>query len=296
MRNTSGMLQTSISPKVQATTVISMAITLVIGLTFPPAVLGIWLGILASVILGCVLTRVELQGLEAIPKGMGDLLTLARDVELTDTDEQFRQSLLKIQNFRDPIFRRLATIRMEQMKADLQTLAQRKVVFQSTESWRVAYEEVLRSPGLHTYLSVAHVESQHYWQDGPGQSSTRLNLELHDAGQITVERTVIVAGHLWPEDQLLPLEPVLTWIDEQHRYGIWLRLVRETALSSEPELISDFGIYGNRAVGMQQLDAAGRTIRFVLSFDSDDLKRAEQWWNRLAVFSISYRDLLDRSH
>jgi flagellar biosynthesis protein FliQ len=90
MRNTSGMLQTSISPKVQATTVISMAITLVIGLTLPLVVLAIWLGILASVILGCLLTQVESRAREVIPKAMGDLLTLARDVELTDTDEQFR--------------------------------------------------------------------------------------------------------------------------------------------------------------------------------------------------------------
>ena len=66
---------------------------------------------------------------------------------------------------------------------------------------------------------------------------------------------------------MFPADPIHDWVEEQHRYGIWLLLIRESTLEAEPDLISDFGIYGSRAVGMQLLDPAGRTKRFVLSFD-----------------------------
>ena len=69
----------------------------------------------------------------------------------------------------------------------------------------------------------------------------------------------------------------------------------ESQLAGERELVSDFGIYGSRAVGMQMADAAGRTIRFELSFDFERVKQAESIWERLQVFATSYRDLLDRS-
>ncbi|MEZ6077693.1 MAG: hypothetical protein R3C56_19105 [Pirellulaceae bacterium] len=66
------------------------------------------------------------------------------------------------------------------------TLSAGTIEYSSTESGRVAYEQLLRSPGLHLYRSVAYVEP-HYWQDGPGQQSTRLNLELHDSRSISIE-------------------------------------------------------------------------------------------------------------
>ena len=34
-----------------------------------------------------------------------------------------------------------------------------------------------------------------------------------------------------------------------------------------PDLLADFGIYGDRAVGTQELDEQSRTVRFTLSFD-----------------------------
>ena len=43
-------------------------------------------------------------------------------------------------------------------------------------------------------------------------------------------------------------------------------------------------------------DPAGRTIRFVLNFNFDKVQEAEVKWNRLAVYAVSFRDLLDRQH
>ena len=195
-----------------------------------------------------------------------------------------------------PDFRSLALQRLKSIIEQSALMGAATVEFPSTESWRVVYEELLRSPGLHLYRSVSYIETPHYWQDGPGQQSTRLNLELHDARVVSIERIAIIADHLWPDDSLFPMEPIHSWLDEQHRHGIWLRLLRESAVGADTELLNDFGIYGNRAVGMQLADPAGRTIRFILSFDFEKLRQAEDQWSRLAVYSISYKHLLDQKH
>jgi len=56
----------------------------------------------------------------------------------------------------------------------------------------------------------------------------------------------------------IPLDPLHAWIDEQHQHGIALKLVGYSAIASEPGLTADVGIYGNRAVGYQELDDHSR--------------------------------------
>ncbi len=84
------------------------------------------------------------------------------------------------------------------------------------------------------------------------------------------------------------------WIDDQHRHGICVKLVRQSVLAEEADLIVDMGIYGSRAVGFQEIDEHGRTVRFTLSFGFSEVLAAEQRWERLSVYSISYQKLLDR--
>ena len=55
---------------------------------------------------------------------------------------------------------------------------------------------------------------------------------------------VILADDLWPTDSDLPVELLRQWIHEQSVHGIWIRLVRESALRKEPDLVCDMGIYG----------------------------------------------------
>lgn len=206
------------------------------------------------------------------------------------------ETLERVAQQRDPIFRRLANQRLKGLIEQSSRMGAATVEFPSTESWRVVYEELLRSPGLHRYRSVAYIESAHYWQDGPGQQSTHLNLELQDACVVNIERIAIIADHLWQDDALFPVDPIHSWLDEQHRHGIRVRVLRESDVGTDTDLLNDFGIYGNRAVGMQLVDPTGRTIRFVLSFDFEKLRQAESHWSRLSVFSISYAELLDRQH
>lgn len=290
--------------KVSLSTARSIQVAIVLG------VLGVLLAALAPLTVSIAYQTVLLGGLfsltlalanrlrstEEQPRLMKLLLELSRDPEISGMHESLAEALNHIANQGDPIFRRLALQRLQTIGDQCSVIGKATIEFTSTESWRVVYEELLRSPGLHLYRSVAYIESPHYWQDGPGQQSTKLNLELQDQGIISIERTAIIADHLWPDTSLFPIEPLHSWLDEQHRHGIWIRLLRESDVGSESDLLTDFGIYGNRAIGMQSADPSGRTIRFVLSFDFEKLRQAESQWGRLAVYAISYRELLDQKH
>src|SRR3569832_49559 len=83
------------------------------------------------------------------------------------------------------------------------------------------------------------------------------------------------------------------WIHEQHHHGLLVRVVRESALIQEPDLIADIGLYGTRALGIQELDAECRTVRFTLTFDFDQLAAAEDRWKRLNVYAAPYVSLLN---
>ncbi len=277
--------------------IVCAAVTLILWLFAPDSWLIGFVGLLVSAVLAiCIWMLCQRSNDGTRADIFSALLALASEKELSDVHEQLVEALCNVAERKDDIYCSLAKQQLQSIVDDSVALGDGRIEFQSTESWRLVYEQLLRSPGLHLYRSVAHVETPHYWQDGPGQQSTQLNLELQDAGTLSVERTVIIADHLWTEDSTFPCDPIHSWVDEQHRHGIWLRLLRESSVQSEPELLSDYGIYGNRAVGMQRLDVSGRTVRFVLSFDFEDVQRAEKSWERLAVYATSYRDLLDQKH
>jgi hypothetical protein len=272
-------------------------LTLAVWAFAPTPVLIGFLCLLVSAVVGLLFhLLIVVRSRPQQPELLQLLLDLASDDELASIHSSLAQALKDVARQKDPIFRELAMSRLETIVADCQVLGNGTVEFTSTESWRVVYEALLRSPGLHLYRSVAYIETAHYWQDGPGRQSTQLNLELHDAGVISIERTAVIADHLWPDDELFPCDPLHSWLDQQHRYGIWLRLVRESALENDTDLLCDYGIYGSRAVGLQTADPAGRTIRFVLDFNFEKVQEAERNWNRLAVYATSYRDLLDQQH
>jgi hypothetical protein len=276
----------------------ALSVVVVVLATFAPlSVLLGFVGLLTCTLLALAsATHFSLKASRPQPRSLEILLRLAHDPEISKIHLEVAEALEQIAQQRDPIYRRLALQRLHSIAEQCSQMATTVIEFPSTESWRVVYEELLRSPGLHLYRSVSYIESVHYWQDGPGQQSTRLNLELQEARVISIERIAIIADHLWPDTSLFPIDPLHAWLDEQHRHGIWIRLVRESELGSESDLLCDFGIYGSRAVGLQVADPAGRTIRFVLNFDFEKLQQAEAQWSRLAVYSISYQDLLDQKH
>ena len=258
--------------------------------------LVIMIGLLVSLLAGLVVTlfvspasvRTELPLELELP------FLLASDESMFLRYRRATELMLKISRRKDPIYRGIALDKVDDLVQRFTTIASGTLVYESTESWRIVYERLLRSSGLYLYRSVAWVKNAHYWQDEPGLKSMAVNFELQDKEQLNIERIAIIGDDLWPASQNWPPEPVRRWLHEQHVHGIWVRLVKQSTLTNEPELLADIGIYGSRALGIQELDDQCRTVRFVLTFDYAKVMEAEARWNRLAIFAESYGSHLDR--
>jgi hypothetical protein len=172
-------------------------------------------------------------------------------------------------------------------------LAEGTIEFEGTETWRLAYEQLLRSQAVYQYRSVALIKSDTYWQDGPGRKSLQVNFDLIEQNQLTVDRIAILNNQLWPSGQRLPSTSILRWLDKQHKYGVRLSLVRESSLATERDVIRDMGIYGSHVVGYHDFVGSSRTNRFMLKFSFDEVSIAEERWKRLAIHAISYQEMLD---
>ena len=253
-----------------------------------------FVGLLVSFVFGIVLSQRESQ-----PPVDADFIRqsfqIAKNEELHQHHQTLTEALARTVAHGDPLFRSLATKRVADIADEVAEISEGMLVYEDTETWRLAYEQLLRSPGLYQYRSVAFINSFAYWQDEPGRQSMRLNYEMQGKGTVTIERIAIISDDLWPANEQLPLQPIRNWLEEQHSHGIELRLVRLSAVLNEPDLQTDFGIYGSRAVGFQELSLASRTTRFVLSFDFGQVREAEDRWDRLAVYASTFRDLLEQS-
>lgn len=201
-------------------------------------------------------------------------------------------SIVAIALHPDLVLRDLLAPHLAQMTAQVRPWCHGELRYESTESWRTAYQTVLADAAITDYRSVAWVKTEDYWRDLPGQRAMNFNYELLDRG-VKIERQLILGWNLWPPELTLPLPTIRNWIEEQHYRGIELGLVREADLVGEQCLLGDFGIYGDRATGRQELDDASRTVCFTLSFDRGAVQLAQQQWANLALFSTSFAALLD---
>ena len=206
---------------------------------------------------------------------------------------KFADALTKIGRHNDRLFRDLALHRLTTVADEFATMANGRIVFHATETWRTAYQHILETLRVKTYLSVAWVRTNDYWNDPPGRQSMRFNYELIGRG-IRIERVHILSEELWPFDERLPTGGILEWLVEQRGQGIHVSLLRESDLSKEPDLLRDFAIYGDRATGMQELDEDSRTVRFVLSFDEPSIQQALARWERLTLYSVPLQTVVDR--
>ncbi len=294
------MTNKNLSQHFPAISVAAAGLLLMLSLTLfaPAAAQFLFIGTLLSIVVSVAIPAYFRQ-MQQSPTEQPDViytaLRLASDRDLSANYADIGESLVAAAQHNDPIYRQETLKRIDRLAEELRPIGEGKIYFEDGQRWRLAYEELLRSSGLHTYRSVSVVDSESYWQNEPGRRSMQLNYELQARGTLTIERVVIVDDRFWPANQDLPSEPLLKWIDDQHRHGIWLMLTRSSCVIGEPDLHVDFGIYGNRAVGTEEVDSSSRMPRFCLSFDFGDVQKAEDRWNRLQAYCVSYRDLLDRS-
>jgi hypothetical protein len=218
-------------------------------------------------------------------------LALAPEHELFENYDAYSVALSDLAKQIDPVLRQYATLKLAAITEEVRSMASGKVVFSSTETWRTVYESLLQSPALKTYKSVSWVKTRGYWRDQPGKQSMRINFQAAKRG-VEIERIVILGSTLWGPGEILPVREVKSWIEEQRERGIKVSLVRESEIGGEAELLSDFGIYGDRATGIQEMDEQSRTLRFILLFDKQSIKLAEDRWARLSLYATPYADLL----
>lgn len=273
-----------------------MALVAVLGdMASQIALLGSYMSIIAGLIVSYVeqddereRRRHELLRMVSVP------VTLARERTLLSHYRSYSEALEKMADQTDSILRQFVMLKLANIGEQLQMLADGTIIFSDTEAWRTIYDQFLRSPDITKYWSVAWVKSAEYWQDQPGKQSLDANFEAVRRG-VMIHRLVIISDCLWPDSSSLPDEPIRTWLDEQHNQGIWIGLVRESEVAHESDLLADIGIYGDRAVGIQELDSRSRTLRFVLSFDAEKNQDAKARWERLKLYTVSYLTVLDRT-
>jgi hypothetical protein len=282
-------------PGFLAASAVGIVVVVVVCLSAPIDVQIACIGILVVLVLSLAIVRELRPGLPEYLHLLNAPIALARDPEIYELYGTVTGSLKETSLNNDRAYRELALERIRNVAHELAEIAEGRIIFTGTETWRTAYARLLRSPSVHHYRSVSHVTTSTYWQDEPGRQSMQVNFELVDEGTLNVERIAIVADQLWPAGERLPVEPLGHWIDEQYNHGISIRLVRQSTLANEPDLLLDMGLYSTRAVGFQELDEHGRTVRFTLSFDFAQILAAESRWERLSVYSTSYRELLDQS-
>lgn len=264
------------------------------GVFLPVNFVCVVVGLLVCVLLWLTVEKLPGQADVLNPSLLEAPFRLAHDTKVFERYRRVTDSLLTVSRHSDPIYREIAVEHLDESIRQLAKIADGTFVFEGTETWRIVYERLLRSPGLHLYRSVAYVKNAGYWQDEPGRKSMAVNFELHDAEQLNIERIAIIADELWPIGDVWPTEVLRQWLHEQHAHGIWIKFVRESSLAKEPDLIGDIGIYGSRAWGVQELDELCRTVRFTLTFDFGQVSAAEDRWKRLAVYAESWSSYLDR--
>jgi hypothetical protein len=219
-------------------------------------------------------------------------LTLAPEDDLYPHYLAYCRALTALANQTDPVLREIAALKLASVNAQIGAIAAGTAVFAGTETWRAVYEQLLAGATLREYRSVAWVRSADYWQDSPGRQSMRANFEAAHRG-VLIERIAVLPDDLWPDDRAPPAEAVRPWLKEQHDHGLHLVLVRESAVAGEPDLLADFGIYGDRAVGTLETDERSRPVRFTLTFDPQAVRLAEDRWRRLSIFGVPFQNLLE---
>lgn len=259
------------------------------------AVLGVFVSVLGGLFLAYMGQESERERRRAEQlERLTVPLTLAPEHDLFEQYLAVCQALTELASQDDPILKEFAGLKLASLAEQVRGLAGGVIEFTGTETWRTVYDKLLKSADLREYRSVAWVRAKGYWQDQPGRQSMAANFEAAHRG-VLIERVVILRDDLWPKSDLLPTDDIRPWIEEQHNNGLWVALVRESDLESEPGVLADVGLYGNRAVGIQDLDERARTVRFTLSFDRQTVRLARDRWDRLYLFATPYRTLLDRS-
>ena len=118
------------------------------------------------------------------------------EMALKDTHRQLGR-LAACRSLDSDVYRTRVVLRLRNIAEQLAKLGQGRLVFESTETWRTVYEDVLKACQPRRYLSVALIRTDDYWRDAPGENSLEFNYMLVDHG-FHVHRVFIIDDFFWP--------------------------------------------------------------------------------------------------
>ncbi len=193
----------------------------------------------------------------------------------------------------DSILRQFLMLKFANLGDELQMLPDGTFRVTSPGAWQTIYEQFLRSLEITKVWTVVRVSSVDYGQDPLSQQSLQIDSDAVRR-RVMLHRVVIVADQLWPLSDLLPQEPLRTWVECQHDQGMWVGLVRESQIAHVSDLLSEFGIFGDRAFAVREHDNKRLSIPYVLSFDTVQIQQAKARWKKMKTYAISYMTLLDQ--
>ena len=193
----------------------------------------------------------------------------------------------------DSILRQFLMLKSADLGDELQMLPDGTFRITSPSDWQTIYEQFLRNVDITKFWSVAWVKTSDYGQDPLSQLRLQIDFDAVRR-RVMLHRVVIVADQLWPLSDLHPQESLRTWVECQHDHGIWVGLVRESQIAHVSDLLSEFGIFGDRALAVREHNDEQLSIPYVLSFDAVQIQKAKARWKRMKTYAISYMTLLDQ--
>ena len=193
----------------------------------------------------------------------------------------------------DAIIRQYITLKLADAAEHVEVLADGSFAFSDADVWLRVYRQILETRGITKYWSIAWVKSADYWQNEFGRQCIAADFEAIEQNTL-LQRLVILSDDVWPASVHLPREPIRQWLEDQNNVGVWLGLIRESALAGQPDLPIDVGIFGEGIVATQEFDHQCQSLCFVLSFDAVRARKLKIIWNRLKSQVVSYWTLLDQ--
>ena len=139
-------------------------------LTTQIAFLGIGFSILAGLIATQIQRKCDQEDRpDCLPKEFRAPLSLVHQSELFGVYRGLVAAITNLASQTDCILREAALVKLAVIHEELASLARGQIVFSATQAWRVPYEQILTSPGIGNYRSVAWLQDEDYWQDEPGR-------------------------------------------------------------------------------------------------------------------------------
>ena len=202
--------------------------------------------------------------------------SIVKDKHLFDFYKDTIDKISSANKYDDPHFKDLLEAKLNDVKTELSDISRGVFEFRA-ESWRKPWREILSRKDVKYYYSASLVKSKDYWQNRPGKESIHFNKEI--LNRTKTKRIFIIWDEVWDNQQ------IKDWIIDQKNSGIEVLVARRNELPVEEDVIHDFGIYGDVAVGYQILDENCNTVRFNFYFDKEYHKKTIERFDKLGLYA-----------